>query len=165
VYVVLTLRAATPEDEGFLFRVYASTRTEELAAVDWDDAQKETFLLWQAATQHRYYGEYYPGATFQVILADETPVGRLYLHRRADEIRIMDIALLPEFRGRGYGTALIEQVLAEGRASGRRVTIHVELFNPALSLYRRLGFRQVAEHGVYWLMEWSPDGSGQADER
>ena len=160
----LALRPAAPDDEAFLFRVYASTRTEELAPVPWSAAQKEAFLMWQAATQHRYYVENYPGAEFQVILLGGQPIGRLYLHRRADEIRIMDIALLPEYRNRGYGTALFNQVMAEGQRTARRVTIHVEQFSPALRLYQRLGFAQVAEHGVYLLMEWRPDGAGSTQE-
>ncbi len=159
-----TLRPASPEDEAFLFRVYASTRDEELAHVTWSAEQKEAFLLWQAATQHRYYVENYPGAEFQVIMLGEQPIGRFYLHRRPDEIRIMDIALLPEHHRHGYGSALLHAVMAEGQRTGRRVTIHVELFNPALKLYRRLGFEQIAEHGVYLLMEWRPYGARSTQE-
>jgi hypothetical protein len=34
--------------------------------------------------------------------------------------------------------------------------MHVEQFNRALRLYHRLGFRQIADQGVYLLLEWKP---------
>ncbi len=67
----------------------------------------------------------------------------------------MDISLGPEFRGHGIGRRLMEGILAEGRSTGTRVTIHVEHDNPARRLYDRLGFRHVDTNGVYHLMEWS----------
>jgi ribosomal protein S18 acetylase RimI-like enzyme len=84
------------------------------------------------------------------------PAGRLYLYRQAEDWRIMDIALLPEFRNRGFGTALLDSLIAEADAAGVKVSIHVEVFNPARKLYQRLGFRQAAERGVYLLLERSP---------
>jgi ribosomal protein S18 acetylase RimI-like enzyme len=51
------------------------------------------------------------------------------------------------------GTSLLRDLLAEAEAMGKRVTIHVEHFNPALRLYRRLGFTEVADRGVYLLLE------------
>ena len=97
----VTTRAITPEDEPFLRRVYASTREEELSVIPWDDAQKDAFLRMQFDAQHRYYQDNFPEASFDVILVDGRPVGRLYVDRRADEIHIIDIALLPEARAPG----------------------------------------------------------------
>lgn len=154
--LTVTLRAVQGLDAEFLFAVYASTRTEELAQVGWTDAQRESFLRMQFDAQRRCYEGDYPGAEFQIILVDDQLAGRLYLHRREQEIRIMDLALLPEFRGRGIGTGLLRGILEEGGRTGRRVSIHVEVFNPALRLYARLGFRQVATHGVYLLLERAP---------
>jgi ribosomal protein S18 acetylase RimI-like enzyme len=155
--MTLSLRPITSEDQEFLFRVYASTRQEELAMVDWEAGQREAFLRMQFDAQRRYYQENYIGADLQVILLDGEPAGRLYLHRRSDEIRIVDIALLPEYRGRGVGTALLEGIMTEARQTGKPVRIHVEIFNPALRWYQGLGFRQIADRGVYWFMEWLPD--------
>lgn len=146
---------AVPDAE-FLFAVYASTRTEELAQVGWTDTQRESFLRMQFDAQRRCYEGDYPGAEFQIILVDGQPAGRLYVQRLEQEIRIMDLALLPEFRGRGIGTGLLRGILAEGSQIGQRVSIHVEIFNPARRLYERLGFRQVATHGVYLLLERAP---------
>jgi ribosomal protein S18 acetylase RimI-like enzyme len=152
----LQLRPVSVTDEEFLFRVYASTREEELAQVNWDAAQREDFLRRQFAAQTQHYSTHYPGAEFRVVLAEGEPAGRLYVHRRAEEIRVMDIALLPGFRHRGLGTALLKELLEEGARTNRPVTIHVEIFNPARHWYERLGFQSVAESGVYLLMEWRP---------
>jgi ribosomal protein S18 acetylase RimI-like enzyme len=146
------LRAVEPGDREFLYRVYASTRTEELAVVPWDDAEKDAFLRAQFDAQDRWYREHYTRATYDVIVVDGEPAGRLYLHRGESEIRIVDIALLPEYRGKGVGTTLLHDVLAEADASGKRVTIHVERLNPALRLYERLGFSVAEDKGVYLFL-------------
>jgi len=150
------LRPRNEADAVFLFSVYASTRAEELAQTGWDAAQKESFLRMQFEAQRRCYDNDYPGAEFLIILVDGEAAGRLYVHRRETEIRVVDIALLPEFRGGGIGTGLLSGLLEEGARTKRRVSIHVEVFNPALRLYERLGFQQVSSTGVYHLLEWSP---------
>jgi ribosomal protein S18 acetylase RimI-like enzyme len=139
-------------DAEFLLGVYASTRAEELAIVPWTDAEKDAFLRMQFDAQDRYWREQRPDAAYDVIVVGGQPAGRLYVDRPAHEIRIVDIALLPEHRGSGVGTRLIAGVLQEGRASGRPVTIHVERGNRARGLYERLGFRQIDSTGVYDLL-------------
>jgi ribosomal protein S18 acetylase RimI-like enzyme len=153
----VALRPVKPGDEAFLYRVYASTRGAELALVDWSEAQKAAFLRQQFDAQSSYYREHYPEAAFDVILSDGRPVGRLYVARWPEEIRIVDVALLPEHRGLGIGTRLLRDLISESEASGKPLSIHVERFNPALRLYERLGFRKKADRGVYLLMERSPD--------
>ena len=157
----VTLRPVTAEDEGFLYSVYASTREAELADVDWTEEDKAAFLWQQFEAQARHYREQYDGAAYHVIEVDDRPVGRLYVARRADEIRIMDIALLPENRRRGIGTGLLRELLDEGARTGKWVTVHVEQFYPARGLYERLGFRWARDVGVYVLMQWSPDLAGR----
>ncbi|CAA9414388.1 MAG: Acetyltransferase, GNAT family [uncultured Rubrobacteraceae bacterium] len=152
----VTLRPIRPEDGGFLYRVYASTRREELAQVGWGEAQKAAFLRMQFDAQSSYFRENYEGAEFSVILEDGRPVGRLYVARWPEEIRIVDIALLPEHRNAGVGSMLLGGLISESEESGKPVSIHVERFNPALRLYERLGFREVEDKGVYLLMERSP---------
>jgi ribosomal protein S18 acetylase RimI-like enzyme len=149
---MIELLPAEPADREFLYRVYASTRTEELAVVPWDEAQKEAFLRAQFEAQDRWYREHYTQATYEVIAVDGEPAGRLYLHRGESEIRIVDIALLPERRGNGVGTSLLRDLLAEADAAGKRVTIHVERLNPALRLYERLGFTVAEDKGVYLFL-------------
>ncbi|HKI04914.1 MAG TPA: GNAT family N-acetyltransferase [Thermoanaerobaculia bacterium] len=141
----------------FLLRVYHSTREDELAmVVDWTAEMKEAFVRQQFNAQHIWYQEHYQGATFDVILVDGVPGGRLYVHRREAEIRLVDITLLPEFRKGGLGTSILRELLAEGETAGKPVTIHVEIYNPAMRLYERLKFHPVEERGPYRLMKWSP---------
>ncbi|CAG0931219.1 diamine N-acetyltransferase [Thermoflexales bacterium] len=152
----VTLRPITGDDLALLAQIYASTRAEELAQTDWTDEQKAAFLRQQFDAQHQYYQANYPRAQFQMVEEAGAPIGRLYVDRWEDQIRIMDVALLPAYRGRGVGTQLLEQILAEGRQLQLPVTIHVERFNPALRLYERLGFRVEEDKGVYLFLKWTP---------
>jgi ribosomal protein S18 acetylase RimI-like enzyme len=155
----VSLRSIHDGDEEFLYGVYASTRQEELAQTGWSEAQKETFLRQQFEAQSTYYREHYQEASFDVILAYCRPIGRLYVARWPEEIRIVDIALLPEYRNAGIGTTLLSDLISESEACAKPLSIHVERFNPALRLYRRLGFREVADKGVYLLMERASETS------
>ena len=153
----ITLRPIAPDDMELLLRIYRSTREEELAMVlDWTEETKAAFVRQQFEAQHAWYRDHYEGAQFDVILVDGAPAGRLYVHRRAGEIRLVDITLLPDFREDGLGTSILHDLLAEGREVGKPVTIHVEVYNPAMRLYERLGFVPVEERGPYRLMKWSP---------
>ena len=147
------LRPVTGADRAFLTALYAGTREQELAMLGWDDATKAAFVEHQFTAQDAHYREHYPGATLDVIEVDGEPAGRLYVHRGPSDIRIMDIALAPAFRGRGIGSALLGDLIAEAESSGRKLSIHVEMDNPARRLYERLGFAPAGEHGVYVLME------------
>jgi GNAT superfamily N-acetyltransferase len=155
----LAFRPIGDADLPFLARLYASTRMEELAVTDWSDAQKAGFLQMQFNAQHLHYQKHYVGSDFFVIERDANAIGRLYLGRWKSEHRIVDIALLPEHRGQGLGTALLSDLLDEAAAAGKAVTIHVEKFNPAMSLYRRFGFVAAGEEGAYDLMRWVPSTS------
>ncbi len=150
------LRPAEAADLDFLLRVYASTRAEELKLTNWTDEQKAQFVQMQFTAQKKYYEENYAGAEYSIILSGHVPAGRLYLHRTSDEIRVMDIALLPEFRRRGIGSFLFNRLFAESRETGKSVGIHVEIFNPAQHLYQRLGFQKIADKGVYHFYQWKP---------
>jgi ribosomal protein S18 acetylase RimI-like enzyme len=147
------LRPADAADLDLLLRVYASTREPELARVDWTEQQKRLFVRSQFDAQHRDYHERYPDAQYAVIVAGGAPAGRMYVERRPEEILLVDIALLPEHRGAGIGSALLTRLLAEARACAKPLRIHVELDNPAQRLYRRLGFEPVEVFGLHVLME------------
>lgn len=152
----ILFRPIQPEDDEFLYQVYASTRQEELAATGWDEAQKEAFLRHQHHAQHTYYQQQFPAASFDIIMVDNQPAGRLYVDRRDNEICIIDIALLTKYRRRGIGAALLGDILVEAGDAGLPVRIHVERANSALHLYYRLGFKEVEDQGVYLLLAWQP---------
>lgn len=149
------LRPARETDVAILRRIYASTRADELAVTDWSEEQKVDFCGMQFAAQDAHYRQHYPTAQFSMIEREGTAVGRLYVDRWEKEIRIMDIALLPEERGAGIATRLLRELQEEARATGKALSIHVERMNPALRLYQRLGFTLREDKGVYLLMEWT----------
>ena len=150
----LTFRPITDADLPFLARVYASTRADELAVTLLTDAQKVAFLDAQFQLQHAHYQKYYPQADWLVTMRDGQDVGRLYIERWPSQHRIIDIAFLPEHRGKGSGEALLRDLMDEAAACGKDVSIHVEKYNPAMRLYRRLGFVTEEDKGVYDLMRW-----------
>ena len=154
---IVALRPAGSDEAEFLFQVYADTRVEELAPVPWTDEQKEAFLRQQFAAQDAAYHENYPHAMFSIIECDGAPIGRLYIATLdGRDRRIMDIALLAEYRNRGIGTALIRDIMAAADRDGMLVSLHVEFWNPALQLYERLGFHEAARNDVYIRMERDP---------
>lgn len=160
-----TLTPITPADSEVLLRIYAGTRAEELAGVPWTDDQKDAFLRQQFAAQHAHYQEHYPGASFDVIRVDGRPCGRLYVARWPREIRLMDVALLPECRNTGLGGRILAALLDEARRATLPVTIHVERMNRALRFYERLGFRMKEDKGVYLFLEWSPAPQAPTEAR
>jgi ribosomal protein S18 acetylase RimI-like enzyme len=152
------LRPETDDDIPFLTWLYASTREEELAAVPWSAAQKQAFLQSQFEAQRHHYRTNIDGCAFDLLERNGAPGGRLYLNRRQTCLHIVDISLIPAWRRRGLGTAILQALQENARAAGgKSVTIFVEKFNPALRLYRRLGFTEIDDCGVYLEMEWLPE--------
>lgn len=156
---VIDFRPATPADRAFLYRVYASTRREELAITGWSDSQLDDFLKMQFEWQAAQYLNNYPDASFDLILVDGNPAGRFYVDRTQNDIRIIDIALLPEFRGRGTGGRIIGALIREADAEGRGISLHVEANNPARRLYERLGFKITALRGIFYHLARTPGGN------
>jgi ribosomal protein S18 acetylase RimI-like enzyme len=155
-----TLRTVTPEDEPFLVKVYGSARAEELAQVPWTEEQREAFVKMQFAAQQLHYRTHNPNATHDLILLDNQPIGRLYVARREQEIRILDITILPEHRGKAIGTTLIKELMREAEEAGKPLTIYVESYNPSRHLLERLGFSKIEDDGVNYLMEWKSKDEG-----
>lgn len=151
--MAITLRDAQAEDEAFLRELYASSRAHELAMVPWNDEEREAFLRMQFDAQHAHYHSQFPEASYQIILRDSEPAGRLYVLRKADEFRIMDVTLLPQHRNAGIGTSLVRELLTESAQTGRALSIWIEHFNPSLALFQRLGFSKIQEDGFNWLLE------------
>jgi ribosomal protein S18 acetylase RimI-like enzyme len=152
----ISYRPISDEDLPFLFEVYGSTRTEELAPTGWPVEMKVQFLQQQFSAQHDHYQRHYPDAEWLVILRASESVGRLYVEIWPSQIRLIDIAILPQFRGQGIGTAILSDLRDWASEMARPLTIHVEKSNPAKSLYDRMGFVFAQENGAYDLLEWRP---------
>ena len=148
------LRPVQEEDESLLLAIYSSARADEMGLVPWDAATKDVFLRTQFSAQQKHYRAYFPSATHDLILAEGQSVGRLYVDRRATEIRILDITLLTEARGRGIGTQILLDLMKEAEHESKSCSIYVESFNRSLGLFQRLGFMKTEESGASWLMEW-----------
>ncbi len=151
----LTLRPVTESDDEFLLSVYASTRADELAQVEWPEGQQEIFLRWQFDMQRRQYEARFPDAEYYVILIDDAPAGRIWIGRDAEQIRLLDIALLPKFQNRGAGTQLLGALIDEAKISNKPLRHMVFMLNnDAHRFYERLGFVVIEDLGAYKHMEW-----------
>jgi len=149
----INYRVMTETDEPFAGRLYASTRAAEVAATGWPPETQAAFLAQQHRAQHAYYRSAYPDGEWLLIERAGTPIGRLYLAEEMGKLLLVDIALLPEERGTGLGTAIMTDLLA---GETRPVELHVERFNPARRLYERFGFALVEEQPVYLRMIREP---------
>lgn len=154
---LIGLRPMTDKDLEFSYQVYADSRAEEMAMTGWDETQKEEFLRMQFNLQHTQYMKNYKGGQFDIILFNKAPAGRLYVHRMPKDIRIVDIALLHQFRRQGIGSVLMGDLLAESDEKNVTLSLHVEHNNPAMVLYERLGFEKgEMVNGIYYFMERKP---------
>jgi ribosomal protein S18 acetylase RimI-like enzyme len=161
--VSVSLRPVTPADREFLVAVYGGTRAQELAQVDWEEGQKEAFVRWQFERQDEEYRQRYPDARYDVILVDGVPAGRIWVGSDAKQIRLLDIAIIPQFQNRGVGTELIRQLMAEATQANKVLRHMVFVLNDdAHRFYERLGFVVIEDLGGYKHMEWVPGQSQTA---
>ena len=149
------LRPVSDTDNEFLLGVYASTREEELEQAEWAEGQKEMFLRWQLGLQRREYEARFPDAAYDIILVDQQPAGRIWVGSDDEQIRLLDIALLPQFQNRGVGTELVRRLIKEAAKQGKALRHMVfVLNNNAERFYERLGFKLIEDFGAYKHMEW-----------
>ncbi len=150
------LVSVTESDEPFLSNFYALTRAPELSVVPWSDDQKRAFLQSQFEAQNRYYRERYPNASFEIIKINDRAVGRFYHAELADEIRIIDLAFLPEDFDEKIFIELVREILQKGEQAGKPVRTFLENFDPTTEIFRNLGFEKIEEHGIYFLWQFKP---------
>jgi ribosomal protein S18 acetylase RimI-like enzyme len=159
----VTLEPAATSDQEFFYRIFASTRADEVALTGWSAEQQESFLRMQFEAQRRGYLMQMPDARYWVIRQDRTPVGRLIVDRTADDIHLIDIGLLPEFRGHGIGSTLMAALIQEATQERKPIRLFVERFNPALRWYERLGFKEISGGQIYLEMVWRPPDQAAED--
>lgn len=151
-HLALKLRSAVDTDQAFLRALYASSRAQEMELLPWSQADKAAFLEQQFEAQHRHYQEHYREADFSVVLQDDQPIGRLYLFRGPTTHNLMDLSLLPNWRGRGIGSHLLSLLVQEADTAGKAIRLYVEPDNPARRLYERFGFAITSQHPIYLEM-------------
>lgn len=152
----ISRRPATPDDEAFLLELYTSSRGDDLRGLGWAEERISEFLAMQYEAQQKFHENDYQEATDEIVLCEGERAGRLLVDRRAQEIRCVDIALLPAFRDQGVGSFLIRQLQDNAKAERKPLRLQVIRFNRANSLFERLGFERTSETGTHFQMEWTP---------
>ncbi len=152
----ISLRPAGADDETFLLELYISSRGEDLRGLDWDEDRIREFLGMQYEAQQKFHDSDYQSANNEIVLCDGERAGRLLVDSREQEIRCVDIALLPPFRNRGIGSRLVSQLQARATRERKPLRLQVIRFNRAINLFERLGFERISETGTHFQMEWVP---------
>jgi ribosomal protein S18 acetylase RimI-like enzyme len=148
------MRQARVEDEPFLYELYRSARIEELSQTGLPPEQLDQLIKLQFTAQQHHYREAYAEAEEIIIEVEARPIGRLLVYRSDLEARLVDIALMPEWRGCGIGSELIGRLQQEAASAGKPLTLHVAKSNRAMRLYERLGFKVADDTGSHYFMRW-----------
>ena len=152
----IELKPATADDEKFLVTVYKSSRGDDLRELGWDEDRVNEFLEMQYQAQRTFDQTDHAQASDQIILLAGKPVGRLFVESTADEVRCVDLSLLPEFRTCGIGTFLVRKLQRQAAAANKPLRSQVIRFSRAINLFERLGFIRTSETGTHFQMEWTP---------
>ena len=152
----ITTRAATPDDDAFLFELFKAVRSPDFALAQLAPAQLEMLMSIQYAGQKATYGVEYPGGN-EIVLMDGAPIGRIWVHRGTAEHCLVDIALMPEFRNRGIGAGLVTEAIAAARSAGVPLRCSIALNNlGSLRFHQRLGFQIAGRDEVYYTLAVQP---------
>ena len=154
---MITFKTIEDKDQLFIEKVYRSTREKELLFTYFTEAQKTNFILMQLTAQLADYKMNYKEATYQIIVYNKKSVGRLYLWETKNDIRVLDIELLPEYQGRGIGTEILSNIIKSARLKTKIVSLHVSQNNPAKNLYLRLGFKKISGDMINDYLEIKDD--------
>lgn len=150
----------------FLFDVYASTREAEMAKTGWDNLSIDQYLHLQFKLQNTQFHHNYPKADYNIISWDGNHVGRLYVNRAKDEIRIVDVSLLTKYRNQGLGTHIVRDLVAEAEEKGLPLRLSVERTCQAVHLFTREGFATIEDLGAYHFMQRLPlNPSGKSKQK
>ncbi len=152
----VTTRAATEQDDAFLFALFKDVRSAEFAHAPLAPAQLDMLMNIQYAGQKQSYGAQYPGGN-DIVLLDGQPIGRMWLYQGPAEHHLVDISLMADFRNLGIGAALLTEAIAAARAAGVRLCCSVAATNHgSLRFHQRLGFQIVGQDEVYYDLAVEP---------
>lgn len=161
---MIKLRPVGEEDEAFIETVYRSIRENELKLTNWTEQQQQAFIMMQSMAQLAEYKTKFPGADFMVIIYNKQDAGRFYTWENDLEIRLIDITVLPPFRGKGIAKFLLGELIKRSIKAEKKISLHVDTVNPALQFYRRLGFIHIKTNGRYYYMERDAGGFSKPDK-
>jgi len=156
--ITLQPEAQTPEAGSLAYRLFALDKLAELAAIGLPQPQAEALVQMQWRGRALTYANQYPGAEdWTISLEDGTPVGRYLLQKIPQGLRMVDFAILPEWREQGIGTHVLQKLIHNTSTNGEVFSLRVEKNNRALNLYKRLGFTIVSGDEISFEMEWKPE--------
>jgi ribosomal protein S18 acetylase RimI-like enzyme len=153
----IVCRPVTAEDEPFLRHLIIATLAEELAAWAWPEAIRDQLLEMQYRIRRQGIDANYPGSDRSVIFTEGQPVGWIVVTWSAKDVHIVEIAVLPEQRGKGIGTRVLGDVITEAVHRGIPARLQVNVTNRAIGLYGRLGFVRTGGDEVQHFLERVPD--------
>lgn len=153
----VSLQPISESDLPFLFELYVSSRAEEFKHSGWSSEELNNFLKKQFELQHTQYMQNYNNPTFDLIQLEQKNIGRLYVNRDNEDIRIIDIAVMPDYRQKGVAKFLMESLIREAAQKSAILSLHVEHNNPILDWYAHLGFKPIRDVGVYKYMTLTPE--------
>jgi ribosomal protein S18 acetylase RimI-like enzyme len=155
--MTVVLRLESTQDEPFLHRLILETIGAELGALEWPEPMRTHLLGVQYTARRQSHRANFPEAASQVIEVDGKAAGWAVVITMPHEVRLVEIMVLAEFRGRGIGTAVIRRILASAAEAGKPVRLNVNVTNQkAIALYERLGFGRIDGDEVQHLMECPP---------
>ncbi|MEW6131193.1 MAG: GNAT family N-acetyltransferase [Acidobacteriota bacterium] len=157
--MALSKRPVCTGDEGFLYELYCEVRAADFAGMGIAQSQLDLILKMQHQAREQSYRFQNPNAAHEIILLDENPIGRMFVSDRGEEFRLVDIALLNEYRNRGFGAKLLGELCDAAQRLNKPVSLNVEKHNPAIRLYERSGFAIVSQDSAYFFMRRLPDGA------
>src|SRR4051794_4189819 len=121
----LRLRAETPDDEGFRFRLFCDSRLPEWYAVEIEPGLREQLMRHQYAAQTMTYRARFPRARFDIVELDGEPIGRIVVNRPGSMLHVIDLAIVPARRRLGAGAAIMRALMNEAACSGLPVRLKV----------------------------------------
>ncbi|MBN9671257.1 GNAT family N-acetyltransferase [Roseibium aggregatum] len=138
------LRPAVASDFSFCRTLYIETMfplLEALGRLDCERAEKA-------------FETYFDCNEIRLVMVEETVVGWIQVSEEPSRLNLDQIYLLPSYRNRGLGTLLIEDVMKNATAMEKPLHLSTVKGNPAISLYRRLGFTFFSEDETKIHMQW-----------
>ena len=153
---LVEFRIIETNDKPFLKALYRSTRELELSYTTMTEAEKDRFITQQFNAQSQAYALNYLCAVHRIIRLGGNDIGRLIVNRADDHMRVIDLSLLPEYRGRGIGSDILRALQHE--AQGGKVPIHLMAIinSPVVRLYQKLGFKITGQETTRYSMSWHP---------
>lgn len=151
---IVSLCPVEPSHTDFLLKLFNECRPDLELIGGINEKQKEDIIFQQFTLEQEQLIKMYPDVEFNVVMLNEKPVGRIYIHHGETADRILEIGLLAEYRNLGIGRKLITTAIENAIKKNKSVRLQVAWFNQrAYKFYKEIGFRVIENQGVSFEME------------